>query len=228
MSAANQDRGWAVGHAAVSAAALVALCGAASVEAGAQVAVRGETVYTMAGAPITDGVVVVTDGRIAEVGPAASVRIPQGYRVLTAKVVTPGLIDAHTVVGLAGALATDNDQDQLERSNPIQPELRALDAYNAEDKLIAYLRSLGVTTLHTGHGPGALVSGQTMVVRTVGDHIGDALVDSATMVAFTLGQGVTSNFSPRSPGTRAKGVAMLREQLIKARDYARKQQGPAD
>ena len=214
----------------VMAAAVIAgiVGGAAPGVAQAQMAVRGETVYTMAGAPITDGVVIVTDGRIAEVGPAASVRIPEGYRVLTAKVVTPGLVDAHSVVGLAGALATNNDQDQLERSNPIQPELRALDAYNAEDKLVGYLRSMGVTTLHTGHGPGALVSGQTMVVRTVGDHIGDALVDSATMVAFTLGQGVTSNFSPRSPGTRAKGVAMLREQLVKARDYARKQQGPED
>ena len=96
MSAASQDRRWAVGHAAVTAAALVALCGAASGEAGAQVAVRGETVYTMAGAPITDGVVIVTDGRIAEVGPAASVRIPQGYRVLTART----LADRGTCCGL--------------------------------------------------------------------------------------------------------------------------------
>jgi len=69
--------------------------------AGAQVAVRGETVYTMAGAPIKNGMVLVgRAGTIERVGPAGSVSIPKGYRVLTTKVVTPGLIDAHTVVGL--------------------------------------------------------------------------------------------------------------------------------
>src|ERR1041384_971433 len=73
--------------------------------ASAQVAVRGETVYTMAGAPIKNGVVLMGKaGTIERVGPAGSVSVPKGYRVLNAKVVTPGLIDAHTVVGLAGSL----------------------------------------------------------------------------------------------------------------------------
>ena len=41
--------------------------------ASAQVAVRGETVYTMAGAPIKDGVVLVgKDGKIERVGPASA------------------------------------------------------------------------------------------------------------------------------------------------------------
>ena len=49
--------------------------------ASAQVAVRGETVHTMAGAPIKDGVVLVgKDGKIERVGPAASVRIPDGLQ----------------------------------------------------------------------------------------------------------------------------------------------------
>ena len=132
----------------------------------AQMAVRGETVYTMAGAPIRDGVVLVRDGKIERVGPAAQVTIPAGYQVLSAKVVTPGLVDAHSVVGLAGAMNQPHDQDQLERSSPIQPELRAIDAYNAREDLVAWLRGFGVTTVHTGHGPGALASGQTMIVKT--------------------------------------------------------------
>lgn len=65
-----------------------------------QIAVKGETVWTMAGDPIKNGVVLVKDGKIEAVGPAAQVAIPSGYRVLSAKVVTPGLIDAHSVVGL--------------------------------------------------------------------------------------------------------------------------------
>ncbi|MBA4156834.1 MAG: amidohydrolase family protein [Gemmatimonadetes bacterium] len=195
---------------------------------GAQVAVRGDTVYTMNGAPIPDGVVLIRDGKIERVGPAARVRIPEGYRTLTAKVVTPGLVDAHTVTGMAGYMNQPHDQDQLDRSSPIQPELRAVDAYNAREELVGWLRGFGVTTLHTGHGPGALVSGQTMIVKTWGDNVDQAMVDSATMLAMTLGPSVSGNFQNRSPGTRSKGVAMLRAELVKAQDYAGKQRGPAD
>jgi imidazolonepropionase-like amidohydrolase len=192
----------------------------------AQVAVRGEIVYTMAGAPIRDGVVLIREGKIERVGPAAQVRVPEGYRTLSAKVVTPGLVDAHSVVGLAGILNQEHDQDQLETSDPIQPHLRAIDAYNPREALVEWLRNLGVTTVHTGHGPGALVSGGTMIAKTHGETLGEALVDSATMVAFTLGPSVGRSFD--SPGTRAKGVAMLRSALVEAQEYARKQSGPAD
>lgn len=199
------------------------LCVAAT--ASAQVAVRGETVYTMAGAPLRDGVVVIRDGRIVEVGPASSVRIPAGYRVLTARVVTPGLVDAHSVVGLAGALNADHDQDQLDRSSPILPDLRAYDAYNPRETLVEYLRTLGVTTLHTGHGPGALVSGQTMIVKTWGDVLSPAnILDSTAMLAMTLGPEVAQVYGPRGPGTRSRGMAMLREQFVKAQEYARVRQ----
>ncbi len=188
----------------------------------AQLAIRGEQVYTMAGDPITDGVVLVRDGVIEQVGAASDITIPNGYRTLTAAVVMPGLIDAHSVVGLAGQYNYAHDQDQLETSNPIQPELRALDAYNAREPLVEWVRNLGVTTVHTGHGPGALISGQTMVVKTSGETLAEALVESVTMVAMTLGPRVSSNF--KSPGTRAKGVAMLRSKLVEAQAYREKWQ----
>ena len=138
-------------------------------------------------------------------GPASSTPIPPGYNTLRAKVVTPGLIDAHTVVGLAGYLNQSHDQDQLEKSSASQPELRAVDGYDPHERLVEWLRGYGVTTVHTGHGPGALVSGQTMIVKTRGDDVGEALVDTTTMVAFTLGPQVTDNF--RNAGTRSRGVA---------------------
>lgn len=195
--------------------------------AAAQLAVRGDTIYTMAGAPVPNGVVLVgKDGRIEYVGPFAKARLPKGIRTLSAKIVTPGLVDAHTVVGLSGALNNSMDQDQLETSDPIQPELRAVDAYDARERLVEWLRGFGVTTLHTGHGPGALMSGQTMVVKTRGGTVGEALVDSATMVAMTLGPSVSETFKGKSPGTRAKGVAMLREEFLKAQDYFHKRALP--
>jgi imidazolonepropionase-like amidohydrolase len=189
--------------------------------ASAQIAVRGETVYTMAGAPIKDGVVLMRGGKIERVGPASQVTIPSGYRTLTAKVVTPGLVDAHTVVGLSGLLNSPVDQDQVERSAPVQPELRAIDSYNAQEPLVEYVRSYGVTTMHTGHGPGILLSGQTAIVKTTGKTMDDALVSPVAMIAVTLGEGARES-GGKSPGTRSKAVAMLRSELIKAQEYAQK------
>jgi len=194
-------------------------------------AVLGDTVHTMTGAPLKNGVVLVHDGKIEAVGPADAIRIPDGYRVLKAAVVTPGIIDAHATAGLSGVLNQPHDQDQLEKSGAFQPELRAIDAYNAKDPLIAWIRSYGVTTINTGHAPGALASGQTIIVKTLGRTADEDVVNPAAMTALTLGNGGLSRpdagpaaAGPKSPGTRAKAVAMLRAELIKAQEYAKKRE----
>ena len=126
-------------------ALLLLLCPTLSAE---PLAIVGETVYTMAGAPIQNGVVLIRDGKIERVG--AGLNVPAGYRVLNAKVVTPGLIDAHTVVGLAGYLNQAHDQDQIERSDAIQPELRAIDACLAFGAGLLYLTNLTAIVLAGG------------------------------------------------------------------------------
>jgi imidazolonepropionase-like amidohydrolase len=190
--------------------------------ASAQLAVRGDTVYTMAGSPLRDGVVLIRNGKIERVGPASDVSIPSGYKTLRAKVVTPGLIDARTVVGLSGYLNQPHDQMQLELSASIQPELRAIDAYDAREKLVEWLRRFGVTTLHTGHAPGALISGQTMIVKTVGDEVDEAVIVPSAAVAATLGTAGMGQ-AGKSPGTRAKQISMLRAEFLKAKEYDAKQ-----
>ncbi len=184
----------------------------------AQIAIRAGVLHPVSGPPIENAVVVIRDGKIAARGPAATTPIPEGFRVLEAKVVTPGLIDARSVVGLAGWLNQDQDQDQLDQNAPVQPELRAVDAYNPEDQLVAWVRGFGVTTLHTGHAPGQLVSGQTMVVKTAGKTVADALVKDVAMVAADLGESARRE-DKKSPGTRGKAIARLREELVKAREY---------
>jgi imidazolonepropionase-like amidohydrolase len=181
-------------------------------------AVRAGRLHTMAGPVLVDAVVIVRAGKIEQVGPAAGTPVPAGLRTLDAAVVTPGLIDGRTVVGLAGYLNQRHDQDQLEGSAPIQPQLRAIDAYNARETLVGWLREHGVTTIHTGHGPGALVSGQTMIVKTVGDSVEAALVRPTAMIAAQLGTGALGA-EGKSPGNRSKQVALLRAQLIKAGEY---------
>ena len=186
-----------------------------------QTAIKAEIIYTVSGATIKNGVVLVKDGKIEKVGSAKEISIPKNYVVVTSKVVTPGFIDARSVVGLSGALNIPTDQDQLEKSSPIQPELRAIDAYNPEEKLVAYVRDFGVTTMHTGHGIGALVSGQTMVVKTKPGKIDEVTLVPMEMLAMTIGSSVEGNFT--SPGTKAKQIAMIRTEFLKAQAYMQKQ-----
>ncbi len=200
------------------------VCGVSVSVMASDIAVRGDRVYTAAGGPIENGVVIVRDGKIAAVGPAGDVAIPDGMVVVDAAVVTPGLIDAHTVVGMVGFLSQDNDQDYLERSAAIQPELRAIDAYNAREPLIEWLRTFGVTTIHSGHGPGEIISGQTLIAKTTGNTIAEAVINPAAMVAATMGEGavMSGNDGRNTPGTRGKVAAMLRTELLNAQAYAKK------
>lgn len=203
-------------------AALLLTAAGIAAPASAQVAVKAKTIITMGPAgTITDGVVIIKDGKVSAVGPAASTAIPQGFKVLDAAVAIPGLIDAHSTVGLSGIYNQRHDSDQLERSAPIQPELRALDAYNPKEKLVEYVRSLGVTTLNTGHAPGELISGQMMVVKTTGNSVADALVKNPSALAATFSP-MAEKDGAKSPGTRAKMMSLLRTEFIKAQEYQTK------
>lgn len=195
------------------------------------VVVFGKKVYTMAGPPLENATVLIINGKIEAVGsgPLRAI-VPEGTRRLEAAVVVPGLIDAHSTVGLSGIFNHPHDQDQLERSAPVQPELRAVDAYNPKEKLVEWVRGFGVTTLHTGHGPGELISGQTFIVKTAGNTVEDALVVDQAAIAVTLseearrGDPMGADKGGKSPGTRGKMMAMLRQEFIKTQEYLRKRE----
>ncbi len=92
----------------------------------AQIAIKAEKIYTMAGNVINNGVILCENDKITKIGKVDEIDIPAHYKIIEGKIATPGLIDAHSVVGLAGIYNQKHDQDQLETSDPIQPELRAL------------------------------------------------------------------------------------------------------
>jgi imidazolonepropionase-like amidohydrolase len=87
------------------------------------------------------------------------------------------------------------------------------------------VRGFGITTIHTGHAPGALISGQTMIAKTRGATAEEAVIKPVAMVAVTLGDDARAkgdDAEKKSPGTRSKAVAMLRGELVKTQEYVRK------
>jgi imidazolonepropionase-like amidohydrolase len=207
--------------------AIAALALAATAVQAQDIAVRAGQLHTGTGETITDGLIVIRGGRIAEVGAVDEIGIPDDLTVIETAVATPGLVDARSVVGLAGYLNQDDDQDQLERSAAIQPELRAIDAYNPREELVGWLREHGVTTIHTGHGPGEVISGQMLVAKTTGETVDEAVTRPFSAMAATLGSGATYH-DRSSPGNRSKAVAMLREKLYAAMEYRDKMNAAED
>lgn len=186
-------------------------------------AIRGRVVHTLAGDPIADGVVLVRGGKIERVGPVASVRVPDGVRVLSAEVVTPGLIDARATAGLTGIYNVPADQDVSETTGPNQAEIRAFDGFNPREELLDYLLGLGITMIHTGPAAGNPVAGQSAIFKTAGGLRSAMLVDTVAMMVFSLGEAPKETYGRdrKPPTTRMKTAAMIREALLEGRDYAR-------
>ncbi|MFM7148827.1 MAG: amidohydrolase family protein, partial [Gemmataceae bacterium] len=67
-----------------------------------QIAIFAGRIHTVSGNDILDGVILVEDGKIRAVGPRGQVALPENVHCLSAAVVTPGLIDASSCVGLTG------------------------------------------------------------------------------------------------------------------------------
>ncbi len=199
------------------------------------IAVKGATIYPISGEPIADGVMVVQDGRITAVGRRGEVAVPQGAEVIDAagKCVLPGLVDAHAHVGLWGEWYGQAEADGNEGSNPVTPEVRAIDALWLEHSSFADARAGGVTTLQTTPGSGNAIGGEMIVIKTdtAGKTVEDIVLRWPSGMKAALGENVKRYYGQvlkRSPSTRMGAAALIRGALYKAKDYARKQAAAKD
>src|SRR5262249_49548024 len=177
---------------------------------------------TVSHGSIPNGVLLVEEGKIKAVGSSQDVKVPDGWPVLTAAVVTPGLIDAHTVVGVSGAVNIGADQDQDEMSDPNQADLRVLDSFNPREPLLEYLCREGVTVVHAVPGRANVISGQTGIFRTSGRTAESMTLRFPAGLLVNLGEVPKSSYTNRQPTTRMGTAALLRTALAQARNHAGK------
>ncbi|HEX7051365.1 MAG TPA: amidohydrolase family protein [Longimicrobiales bacterium] len=181
---------------------------------------RGARILPITSAPIENGVLVVREGRIAAVGAAGEVRIPDDAEVhdVTGKVIMPGLVDTHSHIG---------GGDGGDRSDAIQGDVRILDAINAMDDGIQQAQAGGITTANIMPGSGHLMSGQTAYVKLRdGTTIYDLLYCDDVLHDICGGMKMANGTNPRGappfPGTRAKAAAMVRARFVAAQEYREK------
>ncbi len=167
---------------------------------------------------IRDGVVVVKDGEILYVGNKAGVQL-KDVRTITAKHVTPGLIDAFAMTGLSGAWNIPADQDQDELSDPNQSDLRALDGFNPHEPLLEFLRSNGVTVVHAAPGRANVIAGQSGIFRTEGLTVEAATLRSPAAILVNLGEVPKESYKGKGPLTRMGVAGLVRKAFAEADAY---------
>lgn len=190
--------------------------------------VRAGRVHTAAGKPIEDGAVVVRDGVVEAVGPAAELKRPLGATTVTAAEVTPGLVDPFTVVGLSGAWNIPADQDQDETGEPNQADLRVVDGFNPHEPLLEFLRANGTTVVHATPGRAAVIAGRSAVFRA-DESPADAALNKNAGVIINLGEAPKDTFRGKpGPQTRMAVAGLVRKAFAEAQAYRAKQPAPAN
>lgn len=199
------------------AAAMLAMPLAAPPALAASTAFVGARVIPVAGPAIPNGVLLIENGRIVAVGARDTVRIPHDATVVeldSSQVVMPGIVDTHSHIGeIAGA----------DQSAPMQPGVRVLDALNVRSSGFKRALAGGITTVNVMPGSGHLISGQTLYLKLREANVIDDLLildhDGAAMSGLKMANGTNSLREPPFPGTRAKSAALVRQQLVRAREY---------
>lgn len=181
--------------------------------------IQGVNIYTMNAQNdvIEAGDILIHDGKIVEIG--HSLAIPEGAEVIDGNVgiVTPGLIDIHTHVGIWGE-TTGDPGDGNESSSPFTPLMLAIDAINPQHLSFDDARSGGVTTVQTGAGSGNPIGGVWTIIKTAGDTIDEMIVRERSGLKGALGEN-PKGFGVRrkkSPYTRMSTANWMRDGFIKA------------
>ncbi|MBI1872268.1 MAG: amidohydrolase family protein [Acidobacteria bacterium] len=184
--------------------------------------IEAERLVTATAAPALPGFVLVRDGKIESVSRTIP-RGVEGARRLKARVVTPGLIDARTTLGLAGLTPVDDESN--EASAPNQAHLRAVDAYNLREPLLRAALQSGVTTVQTGPGRADSIGGQVGIFHTAGESVSDATIRFPSALVLSLTEAAKTTYAgaaPKVPTTRMANVGLIRQAFVDAGQYARR------
>lgn len=203
-------------------AGLIWLCTVFSVQAQERPHVfEGAEIIPITGEPISNGILIVEEGKITAVGESGSVSIPNNAirQNVSGKVIMPGLVDSHSHIG---------EGDGGDASAALHPDVRIMDTINPDSDSFKKARAGGITSVNVMPGSGHLLSGQTVYLKLRdANKVEDMLimVDEENNIygGIKMANGTNSiRENGPFPGTRAKSAALVREQYIKAQEYKTK------
>lgn len=166
------------------------------------VAVKAKTIHTITGPSVTDGVILLQNGRIKAIGKQSDVEIPWSAKVIDAsdKVVMPTWVLAHSNGGMRGS----NESMQN------VPWLTVADAIDPGSAFFEGMRRNGVGTIHVLPGNNTLMGGNGMVIRPAGRTVEDMTVAANTGLKLSLQAG---------GGSRLQKIREMRRAIADIREY---------
>lgn len=183
--------------------------------------IKGRRVLTMAGRDYAPGCVLIIGGKIVKVAqyidPADN---PDGVE-LRGELILPGLIDAHSHLGIFEEKKGVIGDSSNETTEPVTPYLKALDAINPMDSGFHNAIAAGITSVMVGPGSSNVVGGQFAFIKTRGRCIDDMVILEPAAMKIAFGENPKTNYGDNNfmPSSRMSIGAMLREELFKARQY---------
>ena len=189
-------------------------------------AITNGKIYTMTGKVFDKGTLLIKEGKILEVG--QEIAIPQDAKVVDAggKYVFPGFIDAHSHIGIFEEAVGEIGEEGNEWTEPVTPQLRAIDAINPADKAFEDAVMGGITCVFTGPGSANVIGGQSVVMKTYGKIIDHMVVKEPAGLKVAFGENPKRVYGDQKkmPATRMGTAALLREALVEAQNYKAKRE----
>lgn len=176
---------------------------------------------------IPNGYVELEDDKIKGVGPMEA--LPKGCKGPSLDVkgghIVPGFVDAHCHLGLFGDALKFEGDDGNEATNPCTPHVRAIDGVNPLDRCFQEAREGGVTTVLTGPGSANPISGQGIVIKTLGAWVDQMVLKAPATMKMALGENPKTVYNGRkeTPTTRMGTASVIRTELARALEYMDRQ-----
>lgn len=187
---------------------------------------KGGIIYTMEDSKPFIGDIRVKDGIIEEIDYEIMESIGEEVFDCDGMLVFPGFIDPHTHLGLAEDGIGFEGNDVNERSNPITPNVKAIDGINPMDDCFNQGIRAGVTSVGVGPGSANVVGGEFTYIKLNGNNISDMIVRECVGIKCAFGENpkVVYGKTAKAPLTRMAIVAQLRNLLFKTREYIEKKE----
>jgi imidazolonepropionase-like amidohydrolase len=189
------------------------------------VLLRHATVMTATGQRFDPGFVFMKDGVIVDVGAGDGPSAPADAEIVDAKgkVVTPGLIDVHSHMGVYPVPDTAAHDDGNEMTDPVTAGLQAEHSFWPQDPAIERAVAGGVTTIGVLPGSANLIGGRGAVVHLVPQRGARAMrfPGAPEILKMACGENPKRVYKgqKRAPTTRMANVRNLREAFIRAQKY---------
>lgn len=142
--------------------------------------------------------------------------------------VYPGLVDAHSHLGLDGYAVGFEGQDYNEMNDIVTPQLRAIDGFYPQDETVRLAREGGVTCVGTGPGSSNVLGGMFMAVKTYGHRVDDMIVKFPVAMKCAFGENPKICYKDKGNYSRMTTAFRLRDMLHRAVEYDIKLQGAAE